>query len=780
MAETFLIKYRAFISYSHVDTGVAKRLHKALEDFRIDQDLIGRVTEQGSIPRALRPIFRDRDDFTAGRTLSDQTIAALDASAALIVVCSPDSARSENVNAEIRLFKQRHPERPVIPIIARGEPDGGKLECFAPPLRFKVGADGQVSTTPEPEILAADLREEADGFDLATAKVIARMLGLATDDVYRRAERERQRKARVRYSVAAVIAALCVVGGFLFWQSQERGATIARQEQEKSEALAIAQQLLGTSPAAAAVPGQEQSLIGALTAIQESAAKGDADYAKAFELLKAGRGAEAVPLLLAAAEAKKQRADKENTGAAKAYREAAAVASVTEPWKARGLYAEAARLDPTNLDGLLQNAYFQQDSGQFDAAEASYRKVFEMAKSGTNDTALYWAHFGLGDIQKERGDLAKAKETYLSAASIIDRLIQADPDSVTLQRDLSISYNKVGDVLVIQANFPAALKTFQDSLAVIGGLAKAQPDDKGWQRDLAFCYDRIGGVFVSQGKLTEAAQNHNASLDIALRLAAAEPTNPGYQRDVSFAHERVGDVMMERGQIGDAMNSYSKSLDIRERLTKADPQNTLWQYDLANAHDRMGDVHLRERNLEAALKSYEAQLAIMVPLAQSAPNNALWQRALSVSYGLIGDVQTLQNNNTEALANFLKAAVVLDRLSKSDESNAGWQRDLATSYERIGDVYQTQGNFDGARKAFQDALAIYDGLYARNPDDVPSRVRSVVPRWRLADLDPEQAETHLRTSLEILRPLAAEDRLDADRAAWIPQLESQLASHGQR
>ncbi len=74
--------------------------------------LSGRETALGPVPKSLRPIFRDREDFSAGGSLNDQSIAALDASAALIVLCSPASAKSHYVNEEIRLFKHRHPERP--------------------------------------------------------------------------------------------------------------------------------------------------------------------------------------------------------------------------------------------------------------------------------------------------------------------------------------------------------------------------------------------------------------------------------------------------------------------------------------------------------------------------------------------------------------------------------------------------------------------------------------------------------------------------------------------
>ena len=58
------LKYRAFLSYSHRDTAWAKWLHRALEAYRIDKDLVGRETAHGLVPKTLRPIFRDRDDFS--------------------------------------------------------------------------------------------------------------------------------------------------------------------------------------------------------------------------------------------------------------------------------------------------------------------------------------------------------------------------------------------------------------------------------------------------------------------------------------------------------------------------------------------------------------------------------------------------------------------------------------------------------------------------------------------------------------------------------------------
>ena len=202
MTELVAFKYRAFISYSHADTAWAKWLHRALERF---------PHRQGSRRAARRRPERSpkpAPDLPRSRRLhrrawlSDQTFAALDASAALIVICSPAAAKSHYVNEEIRLFESRYPKFPVIPLIVAGKPGDAELECFPPALKFKLDAEGQSLDDPI-ELLAAGAREESDGKSLALAKVIAGMLGVSSDDIFRRAERERHHKGRVRNSVIA-------------------------------------------------------------------------------------------------------------------------------------------------------------------------------------------------------------------------------------------------------------------------------------------------------------------------------------------------------------------------------------------------------------------------------------------------------------------------------------------------------------------------------------------------------------------------------------------------
>ena len=73
-------------------------------------------------------------------------------------------------------------------------------------------------------------------------------------------------------------------------------------------------------------------------------------------------------------------------------------------------------------------------------------------------------------------------------------LLAGNPDSTDWQRDLSVSYEKVGDVQVAQGDLAGALKSYRDSLAIRDRLAKSDPGNAGWQRDLSVSYDKVGDV----------------------------------------------------------------------------------------------------------------------------------------------------------------------------------------------------------------------------------------------------------------------------------------------
>lgn len=184
-------RYAAFLSYSHSDSAHARWLHRRLETYRIPRRLAGTAGERGPVPSRLVPIFRDREDLPADGNLSERVRAALAASEALIILCSPAAAGSSWVAKEIAAFRELHPGRPVFAAIVEGEP----AQCFPPNL----AAEGA-------EPLAADLRPGRDGRRLGLLKLVAGLAGVPLDALVQRDAARRVR--RVTAVTAAALAAM--------------------------------------------------------------------------------------------------------------------------------------------------------------------------------------------------------------------------------------------------------------------------------------------------------------------------------------------------------------------------------------------------------------------------------------------------------------------------------------------------------------------------------------------------------------------------------------------
>ena len=197
-------KYWAFISYSHSDTKETAWLHKALENYKVPGYLIGTETRAGVVPRRIFPVFRDRDELPTSSDLGGNLHAALRNSRYLVVVCSPRSAKSIWVDAEVNYFKKHHGGGNVLCLVVDGVPGGDEdSECFCPSLRVKIGPEGEL-TDEAVEPIAADMREGKDGRRRAFLKIAAGILGVDFDSLYQR-DKKRRRNRLIAFSTAALL-----------------------------------------------------------------------------------------------------------------------------------------------------------------------------------------------------------------------------------------------------------------------------------------------------------------------------------------------------------------------------------------------------------------------------------------------------------------------------------------------------------------------------------------------------------------------------------------------
>ena len=195
-------KYFAFISYNSKDTDWGKKIQKKLEHYRMPATI---CSEHNWKRRPISPVFFAPTDIQPGG-LNEELQERLRASRNLIVICSPNSAKSEWVGKEIEFFHNLGRTKNIYFFIVDGVPHSGdpETECFNP----------VVDTLGLPEILGANIHEKVHRLpwlnrERAYVQLISKLLGIEFDAIWQRHKRLLARKiAAFTFGTLVVLAAL--------------------------------------------------------------------------------------------------------------------------------------------------------------------------------------------------------------------------------------------------------------------------------------------------------------------------------------------------------------------------------------------------------------------------------------------------------------------------------------------------------------------------------------------------------------------------------------------
>ena len=203
-------KYFAFISYNSKDTAWGKKLQKKLEHYRMPATLCSEHNWQRT---PIKPVFFAPTDIQPGG-LSEELQERLKASQNLIVICSPNSAKSQWVGREIEFFHNLGRTKNIHFFIVDGIPHSGdpETECFNPVVN-QLGM---------PEILGANIHEKNYKWswlnkERAYVQLVSKLLGVEFDAIWQRHKRQLIRKA-VAWTVG-IIAVLCAL--LFVWRANQ-------------------------------------------------------------------------------------------------------------------------------------------------------------------------------------------------------------------------------------------------------------------------------------------------------------------------------------------------------------------------------------------------------------------------------------------------------------------------------------------------------------------------------------------------------------------------------
>ncbi|WP_415839097.1 hypothetical protein [Pseudoalteromonas byunsanensis] len=154
--------------------------------------------------------------------------------------------------------------------------------------------------------------------------------------------------------------------------------------------------------------------------------------------------------------------------------------------------------------------------------------------------------------------------------SIAEKLAERDPSSSEWQRDLSISLNNLGDIEKQKGDLSGAEQSYLAALKIRQTLAKSDPSNSQWQRDLSLSFERLGNIKLKRGDLVSAEQSFHARLEIAQRLAERDPSNSEWQRDLYAAYYHI--VLLNQGEDKEkAINELNKAIEVSDKLLQKYP-----------------------------------------------------------------------------------------------------------------------------------------------------------------------------------------------------------------
>jgi tetratricopeptide (TPR) repeat protein len=654
----------AFLSYSHQDSAIADWLHETLEEFRVPPQLIGRLTDQGPVPKKLAPIFRDRQELAAAADLSDEIEEAIGASRFLIVLCSPAAARSRWINEEISNFKRVHREDRILAAIVDGEPFASGTpgreheECFPEALRYHFDSRGR-PTKQQAEPIAADLREHGDGRKMGMLKIAAGMLGVGLDDL---AQREAQRRNRRLYAITAGS-----VAGMLIASALAYTAFDARDEarDQRREAESLIGFMLGDLR-------QKLEPVGRLDVL-------DAVGKRALEYY--------------------EKQDKQSLTDDALSQRSRALTLMGEIAASRG-----------DLDGALRR-YREALASTAEAlrrAPSDPQRMFDHAQSV----------FFVGETARLRGDLNEAGSRFREYRRLADRMIAADSENAMWQLEGVYASTNLGRVEFAQAHYPESAATFQASVRAMEPLVAAEPNNPAYLNLMLEALGDRAGALDGAGRLDEAIGQRDRQLRLLAPFLAQDRPDAQLRQKAMIANMALAWMRYLKGETKRSLDHAATAVDFGRRLVELEPANADWLGRSASTQLNQATLLLRAGRTAEAGEAAAQGCEKASSLVARDTTVVAWRDLGRFCLSLRAELASTRGAGSEAQA---IARQLLDGV-RSDKILTERDRfTLSQAHKLVGDILWRSGDRAGARSAWRAGLAAWPKGIKETPRQMAER-----------------------------------------------------------
>lgn len=694
-----MYKYYLFISYSRRDSRAAAYLQRQLEHFRVPVKLVAKENlPEGQ--KYLRPVFRDRRDLkNTEESFTSDIKVALEQSRYLLVLCSPNSAESKWVDAEIKHFLKTHggDYSKIVPVILSGRPGtGGAEECLPKKLRLE-----KITSRNLPSMIPDDGESEKNGWENGVVQSLSYMLKIEREKIKASVDRERLRQTRI-YAVIGVCAA--VVFAFMaMWAVHEKQAAERNRLEAERNRLEAEQNL------ERAIAGETRAKENADRAIaSEKKEKEQAEIAmKSLDFLEdmfsgnneenAGNRRVKDVLVTKISEIERITPDVLRAAISEVVGGLLVKNSVYPPAKELLEYAvqyyekegDLSRLkNAINLLGIYYSftgdfeqagKYYLQAlgggedvviyinlsdnalrAGKYEDAEAFANKAVEMSRKeyGENDFNTLNSMLQLGKVYLGRDELEKLE-------TLLQKVENTLVDSGQLNTNAYLTLcNQFGNLYMKLEKYDKSLEYYQKALKVTIEFWGESSENT------AAIYNNIGHIYTIKKDNLRAIESLEKALE---SIKSVQPDGSALEATIC---NNIGVFSLDLKNYSKALELFNRSLELRSRICgEKHPDTGETLMNLAYYFDLSGDFEKAIDYDNRALKAYKGS---------SGDNTA----RIAIIYNNLGEIYRKKSDNVIAIRQYEEAMAIWERIlgaGRMNESLATIHNNLALAYFALGE-----------------------------------------------------------------------------------------------
>ncbi len=347
------------------------------------------------------------------------------------------------------------------------------------------------------------------------------------------------------------------------------------------------------------------------------------------------------------------------------------------------------------------------------ANEVAKKLVEQDAADAVALTLLSMSHETLGDISKQRGELASGLQHLENALKIFESV--PDKQEFSQAHNAGVLHQKIGSMHEVMGQRSEAVRHYEIALNKLQTAAANDPGDAILQTSLSFAYDHVGDMKLDVGDAVSAQQLYEKSFKIAKSIADHFPDDFRFQRNLALRYGLLAKARTYQNDRAGAISFLHQQRDICLRLFQADSDNAALRLDLARACKRFAEVEMQAGSLEAADKLVQEAVSLLEVLSTDDPNYVLFQSDLAALYRVQGSVREHKGDANAAREAYEKCLAIRLSLSVNDPDNFFERINVALTYEYLGDTYLILRDLKAAEEAFQTSLEIRQTLVESDP-----------------------------------------------------------------